>query len=260
MYSYDDAPPHHVLLDSAASYEVTVTYAHDIRNSGAPKGEDGVPRERWSLQVEEVAEGVFAELSRSIVPGVVRGWVLGGVVGVEVRNVGRSAVTVTGVTSLSETVRPLLSVLLTCHLISNLPQMSVSILAPTTLAPFQTRLIPLSLRQLAPFPSSATESYELPLLLHLSTESSLTLTLSLPSSLSSGPLLSTFLSNTGTPSYSLYTPPSSLSASSGTILALHGAGVDPVRDLEWTRSIPRRTNEWIVWPLGLTEWVRSIFF
>lgn len=69
------------------------------------------------------------------------------------------------------------------------------------------------------------------------------------------PFVSTFVSNSGTPTYAVYTPPSTSHCSSFALVALHGAGVDPAeRDSGWTRSIAQREKEWIVWPLGLTEW------
>lgn len=98
-------------------------------------------------------------------------------------------------------------------------------------------------------------------MLALSSGADISLTLHLPVASAQGPITSTFLSNTQTTSYSLYTPPSSPALKpAGTILALHGAGLDPAKSPEWTSSIPQRPSEWIVWPIGLTPWVRSRCF
>jgi poly(3-hydroxybutyrate) depolymerase len=86
---------------------------------------------------------------------------------------------------------------------------------------------------------------------------STTVQLALPrlSDSETSPILSTFLSNTGAPSYALYTPPKNASAcSSVALLALHGAGVDPATSPSWTSSIKQRDQNWIVWPLGLSAW------
>ena len=137
-----------------------------------------------------------------------------------------------------------------------LEQVSLAMLDAGILAPFQSRLIPLSLTQSKNLPHANRSFHTLPIILFLSTGQELSLDLLLPASSPAGPLLSTFLSNTQVPSYSMYTPPLNVNEKlPGTILALHGAGLDPATTPEWTSSIPQRKNEWIVWPVGLTPWV-----
>ncbi|KAK4056149.1 hypothetical protein OIO90_002880 [Microbotryomycetes sp. JL221] len=65
---------------------------------------------------------------------------------------------------------------------------------------------------------------------------------------------STYEGNSGTVAYATYTPPRQLACSNIALLALHGAGVDPITSPFWTHSIKRRDKQWIVWPLGLTTW------
>lgn len=130
-----------------------------------------------------------------------------------------------------------------------------------SLAPFQTRLVALDLQQLRPLARSSHSFHRLHLILRLSQglrTFNLSTTLNLPISASAPTnpraFLSTFLSNTLSPTYALYTPPSTISCSPFALLALHGAGVDPASSPSWTSSFPAREEEWIVWPLGLTEW------
>lgn len=73
------------------------------------------------------------------------------------------------------------------------------------------------------------------------------------------PFTSTFLSNSGAPSYALYLPPrlprTSTVSSPPTILAMHGAGTDVLLDKEWASSLaPQKSGVWVVFPTGLTEW------
>ncbi|KAL8277729.1 hypothetical protein RQP46_009851 [Phenoliferia psychrophenolica] len=219
MYSYENAPPHFVELDSGATYALSVTYHHDIRIAGdiAAVGDDGVPRSKWKMEVELVDDSPVAEPRRSLVPGTFAGRLMGDVVGVEV---------------------------------------SFALLAPTVLAPFQTRLVPLILTQHKNLPESRNpKSHTIPVTLSLSTGGEISLELDLPTAPASGPIQSTFLSNTQTPSYSMYTPPSKAATTQpGTIVALHGAGLDPATTPAWTSSIPQRKTEWMVWPIGLTPW------
>ena len=110
MYSYEHVPPHYVELDSGASYSLTVTYHHDIRIAGdvAAVGDDGVPRSKWKLEVKHVEDDrAVVEPERSVVPSVLRGWTMGSVVGVEVRNPSRSAVEIAGVYASNQLVRSL---------------------------------------------------------------------------------------------------------------------------------------------------------
>ena len=99
MYSYEDSPPHYVELGSGVDYALTVTYHHDIRIAGdiAAVGNDGVPRSKWKLVAERVEDRPVVEPRRSIVPGVLRGRVMGKVVGVEVRNRARTTAQVVSV-------------------------------------------------------------------------------------------------------------------------------------------------------------------
>lgn len=95
LYSYE-SPPHLLALEEG-EYELTVTYAHEVRIAGG-----GIPSGRWSLRVAEERERI--EMGSVVVPSLVRGWVMGEAVGVEVRNIGVEEVRVQGVSSGDERV------------------------------------------------------------------------------------------------------------------------------------------------------------
>lgn len=137
-------------------------------------------------------------------------------------------------------------------------QLSVSLASPITLHPLQTRQVVIHLAQNR---ALRHMSLSLNLTARHNVDASFVLSTPLlfrasPTSLSSpNPMLSTFITNSGTVTYALYTPPTSPhSCARVALLALHGAGVDPASSPSWTSSIGVRDKEWIVWPLGLTEW------
>ncbi|KAK4694170.1 hypothetical protein P7C70_g8782, partial [Phenoliferia sp. Uapishka_3] len=265
MYSYPHTAPHFIPLNSGQEYEITVTYHHDMRIAGEAR-EDGVPVGRWRLSLERVEEErVRFEEQGCVVPGVLRGVVLGKVVGIELRNPSPKSVEIVSVNTIGEEVRCLQRFPIFVYRNDILPpQISLSLVNRTMLAPYQSLLLPLHLTQTQLLHTNSSLSHHsIPLILSLSPSNplfsstyNLSLTLSLPLSPPRGPLLSTFLSNTQTPSYSLYTPPKRVDTKDpGTILGLHGAGVDPATSTEWTmQSVPQRESEWMVWPIGLTAW------
>lgn len=136
-------------------------------------------------------------------------------------------------------------------------KIALSLTSPIRLAPRQTLLIPVKISQSRPLITpSAGAFYNLSFSLITSSLSGpIEVQIVLPSPPPTSPLISTFLSSTLTPSYSLYIPPLLCdSAASRTLLALHGAGTDPATATEWSTSIERREKEWIVYPIGMTEW------
>ncbi|KAM0747755.1 alpha/beta-hydrolase [Meredithblackwellia eburnea MCA 4105] len=234
IYSYD-GPPHMVALDSGAVYEITVTFAYDVRAAGDSK-EDGVPRSRWRLVISYANGGVHPEESRSVAPGILDGWTLGDLVGVELRNQARTILTLTNAST-------------------PIHEISLDPVGTFQLAPFQSAQLPLLLKQHRAVACNLDRTYQLPVFLSFSDNSTISFNITLIQLFANKPLLSTFYTNSRAVSYALYTPPRDIvSASSGVILALHGAGVDPAKSPEWTSSIKRRRSEWIVWPIGLTEW------
>lgn len=143
---------------------------------------------------------------------------------------------------------------------------SVWLQSPVVVSPLQTRSLPLSLLQSGRLPPPRHASHRIALTLHLTDNivdsrkgATLSTVLVLPvvnSTSEPAPFLSTFLSNTRTPSYAMYTPPTHSNGSfcsSAAFLALHGAGVE-ASSSSWTESIQARRNEWVVWPTGLTSW------
>lgn len=235
LYAPQSPTPHYLRL-VPGSYEIVVLYAYDVRVSGDPPS--GIPQGQWKLEVKKKAEG-GCNVVGTIVPDMVNGWLMGTIAGVEIQNLGENTLQIEGV-------------------VAELAELRVSF-PSTFVAPLQTRLLPLTLSQLSPFSSNITE---LPFSLATSSSSkSFRFSLSVIQTSKTKPFLSTFLSNTQTPTYALYTPPSSPGSSScsshsnAAVLALHGAGVNPstARDF-WTNSIPAREKSWIVWSLGLTEW------
>ncbi|ORY88575.1 hypothetical protein BCR35DRAFT_276583, partial [Leucosporidium creatinivorum] len=239
MYGYPEAAPHFVELERG-DHLITVTFAYDLRISG-DSGGDGIPRSRWRLVVEKEERQLSVDSAKTVAPSVVEGVLMGEVLGIELSNRWRDEIELLCVKS-------------------EHGELKVILPAPVKLAPLQTRLIALSVHQKRPLTPAFKGHLPLTLLVsRAGVKSSLSTTIRLPVSRLStsepSPILSTFLSNTDTPSYAVYTPPKTATAcSSVALLALHGAGVDPATSPSWTSSIKQREREWIVWPLGLSAW------
>lgn len=253
-------PPHLVHIDRDQRAEVVVHYTHDVRVSGDPGKR--APFGRWKLAINKERERVlWLQKGRKVLPDVVEGWFVGEVVGVEVRNLHHhryvildsAASDTKGVGRAAQASREF-----SADGVG--PQIEIALDRTIRLASLQTRLVALRLIQSAPMSSKTQE-----IKFTLRTEDGRVFDAALPVRRVShtAPFLSTFLSATLAPSHALYTAPRS-PGRGRTIAALHGAGVDPASDSSrsfWTSSIPARPNgSWIVWPLGMTEWVRPLSF
>lgn len=97
IYKYIPSSPHLIPLD-AVSYEIIVTYTHDIRVAGEPTNDKSIPTGEWSLDiVERMVRGVEVVQGGEVVPDIVGGMLMGDIAGVRVRNLGNAAVWVTSV-------------------------------------------------------------------------------------------------------------------------------------------------------------------
>ncbi|SCV67268.1 BQ2448_5914 [Microbotryum intermedium] len=245
VYDYKADLGHLVRLEQG-NYHLRVDYVFDIRVSGEPP-EGGVPTGKWKLNVEEQKEGIVVGGKRTTVPSLVKGWIMGDVVGVQVSNLQSAEITIKQVTWESGG-----------------DEVVTFLCQPVTIAPGQTRLVTVHLRQTHAIRKMTSQSSH-EVTLSFITQSSLSkdsryshlIVFPIVDSSPSNPsvLISTYLSNSGVPTYASYRPPRATSTCSPfVLLALHGAGVDPATAPEWVPSIKPRQEEWIVFPLGLTEW------
>lgn len=108
MYTYPNAPPHIIEL-TEGTYELTVTYHHDIRIVGEP-GVDGVPTGKWRLAINKESEGVKVEVKRTVMPSVHKGVLMGDIIGVQVANIADMETYITKVQSHDAHVSAILNV------------------------------------------------------------------------------------------------------------------------------------------------------
>ncbi|SCZ96071.1 BZ3500_MvSof-1268-A1-R1_Chr8-1g09984 [Microbotryum saponariae] len=245
VYDYKSNLGHLVRLERGR-YDLRVDYVFDIRVSGEPP-ERGVPTGKWRLDVEEQKEEIVVRGQRTTVPSLVKGWIMGDVVGVEVSNLQSAKITIKQV-----------------RLEGGGDEIVAFLSQPVTIAPGQTRLVAIHLRQKRAIRKMTSQtSHEVQL--NFSTTTFLSndaphcgkITFPIVDSTLSNPavIISTYLSNSGAPTYASFRPPrATLTCSPIVVLALHGAGVDPATAPEWASSIKPRQEDWIVFPLGLTEW------
>ncbi|KAJ7871501.1 hypothetical protein B0H14DRAFT_3570057 [Mycena olivaceomarginata] len=213
---------------SSTTYHVFVSGDYEIRLFGDPPLGTPIQVLKLTIDVEIPKDSAQLEPTQDVLPDFVDGYAFGNAIGLGVRNLG-GRWTVTDAVLNSESTG-----------------FSIELLRPTTLAPSQTRIVPLRIVQTGKF-TDTTLGINLTL---TSPDTNKTLSLSaafprtrfhaqeMPTAFTAFPPL---LENTKDQQPQ---PP---------ILCLHGAGVDITQSF-WIDSLPLQQHSWLVAPSGLTSW------
>ncbi|CAK5279385.1 unnamed protein product [Mycena citricolor] len=244
IYALERTLPKTVQLPTAPSltapttYEIFVSGDYEIRLFGDPKEAAPTQSIRVSVDLETPSgiEPLKIESSQNVVADFLDGYSFGNALGLGVRNVDTKWWNVTSVL-----------------LFAPSPDFSIDLLRATALAPSQTRIVPLRIRQSAPFHdenlqirlslSSAGRKISLPVtisLRHLSGYNS--------------SLLGTYFYAEEMPTAFAALPPLKNGRAAPPVLCLHGAGVDIQSQSFWIDSLPRQQHGWLVAPSGRTAW------
>ncbi|KAF7359398.1 Transmembrane protein [Mycena sanguinolenta] len=233
---------------SPTTYHVFVSGDYEIRLFGAPR--IGIPTQaiKLTIDIETPKDWVQLEPTQDVVCDFVDGYAFGDAIGVGVRSLGGWWTVIDAVLS------------------PKLDDFAVELLSHTTLAPSQTRIIPLHIIQTAQF-TRPTLSIKLTL---TSSDTNRTLTLPVVHSVkhlpawSSGNLSAisgTYFYGQEMPTAFSAFPPllenTEHQEPQPPILCLHGAGVD-IASPFWIDSLPRQQHSWLVTPSGRTAWVRAV--
>ncbi|KAJ6500423.1 hypothetical protein C8R45DRAFT_67979 [Mycena sanguinolenta] len=229
---------------SPTTYHVFVSGDYEIRLFGAPSIGTPTQNIKLTVDIETPKDWVQLESTQDVFCDFVDGYAFGDAIGVGVRSLG-------GWWTVTDAV------------LSSKPDgFAVELLRPTTLAPSQTRIIPLRIIQAAQF-TRPTLSIKLTL---TSSDTNKTLMLSATHSVKHLPAWSTgnLSAISGTYFYAQEMPtvfsafPPLLEniehqTPQPPILCLHGAGVDIASPM-WIDSLPRQQHSWLVTPSGRTAW------
>ncbi|KAJ6488662.1 hypothetical protein C8R47DRAFT_490907 [Mycena vitilis] len=225
---------------SPTTYHVFVSGDYEIRVFG----DQAVPAQsiKLTINVESTANVAKLESTQDVLPDFVDGYAFGNAIGVGVRSLGGWWNVVGAVVS------------------SPLDAITVELLRNTTIAPSQTRIVPLRIVQKAPSRESLFE-----IKLTLTSDTAKDLTFTVPLAVKHLPSWSTNVSAiTGSYFYAKEMP-TAFSAfppllenvesqePQPPILGLHGAGVD-ISETFWIDSLPPQQHSWLVTPSGRTPW------
>ncbi|KAF5324468.1 hypothetical protein D9611_004528 [Ephemerocybe angulata] len=242
-------------LSRTGEYQLFISGDYEIRLFGDPVTQEGsdVPVQKiiLDLQIEDIDEvGYALEPAQNVICDFVDGYAFGDSIGIGLRNTGESWISVDAAKTVG------------------LPAgLEVQILKTIRIAPGQTRVIPLKLRQLA-----RTEATVLDICLTVTGDQDSTysknLTVSLPihhttgwttGSESRNAVKASFLFANSSPTIFVVIPPRlrGQGQKAPPILSLHGAGVDityePHFDF-WVAAQPQNDYSWIILPAGRTSW------
>ncbi|KAI5124055.1 hypothetical protein M0805_003883 [Coniferiporia weirii] len=251
-------PPNAVELPGTVSnvnsttFDFFISGDYEIRLFGDPRdyGEERPTLKlNVSVSVEEKRKAVVRQQSHDVVCDFVDGYAFGDALGVGLRSVDGWWIV--------ENIQ----------LPGNFPKaLALSVRNRQTLAPSQTRIVPISIEQSAPF-SGGGISFTLVLSEYVPnpnlprSRTTVPITLAwknIPSwsASTSEVIRATFFFATSHPTAFLAKPPM-LPNSDGLavpILALHGAGVDISTMPFWAADIDRQKHSWVIMPAGRTEW------
>ncbi|KAL1691452.1 hypothetical protein GGG16DRAFT_53664 [Schizophyllum commune] len=269
IYDLSASQPQSVPVEPG-EYDIWVAGDYEIRLFGDPG--DGIPVQslRLTTALDPIAEpSVQAVTTHHVYPDFLDGLAFGEAIGLGVRSVA-------GWWSIADV-----------ELESSIPGLSLSLVLPNaTLAPSQTRIIPIRLSQTLPLPPDI-QSISITLTLqkeelidgrHLQsshdrelygplTAGTVTLTFSIPVVNFATPLTksgkyikATYLYSGTMPTAFYAIPPASgsLELQGPVLLALHGAGVDILSTTFWQEALLRVDKHWTVVPSGRTSWVRFL--
>ncbi|TBU28927.1 hypothetical protein BD311DRAFT_757466 [Dichomitus squalens] len=255
IYALGRAPPNAVSLpyppstDSPTTYEIVVSGDYEIRLFGDPRFDLGseVPKTSiiLTVDIQDMVPAVVRVDSHDVVSDFVDGWAFGNAVGVGLRSLD-GWWTVTG-----------------ASVSANLAEIfEVSLLQKARIAPTQTRIIPITLTQRAPL---RHDSIELTLTVE-SQDAVSEVRIAIPvehyaqwsaDDVPAAGIKASFFYGTSMPASFIVIPPREpTNAPPPPILALHGAGLDALKEhrLSWVEALPRQRHSWVILPAGRTEW------
>ncbi|KAN0124017.1 hypothetical protein V8E52_002507, partial [Russula decolorans] len=249
IYQVDCAPPHLVNLPTVPSAVSPTVYYLYIRLFGDPKnGGSEAPTLIISVNArfESSSNVLNHETSYDIAPDFVEGFAFGDALGVGLRCLSTSWWTVTAV-SISNELRD--------------AGIMLSLLTPTRFAPGQTRILPIRISQSKPFYGDAlsldVSIFSVGPSWAFSVRVSVT-QLGSWSGTGAAAIRASYFSPDTTPIGFIALPPKNsiapLKTPTSPILALHGAGVDVLKQPFWVESLPRQQRSWIIVPSGRTPW------
>ncbi|KAG2020554.1 hypothetical protein CC2G_005880 [Coprinopsis cinerea AmutBmut pab1-1] len=229
-------------------YQLFVSGDYEIRLFGDPEIQLGSPTPRLEIKVDitlDVQDQPYThESSLDIIPNFVSGYAFGNATGVAIRSISDWLTVKDAV------------------LAADRPQVRISLLRETRVAPGQTRIVPLVLTQ--------TDSYtgnelEISLTLESTSRELSSLSVSLPiKQVSQWPepsrqaIVGSYFFASSIPSQFAALPPiqQKTDGQEPPIVALHGAGVDVVGSPGqfWAEAMPPNRYGWILMPTGRTAW------
>ncbi|KAF8163069.1 Alpha/Beta hydrolase protein, partial [Crassisporium funariophilum] len=248
IYDLERPLPHVVQLPEAPSTNGTLTYDlfisgdYEIRLFGDPivQGSE-VPVQKLNLRVEVQPNVPFLyQPSQNVICDFIDGFAFGDAVGIGIQSV-------TGWWTVKNIV-----------LKTHLEGISLVLRDSITIAPSQTRVVPIYIDQTASYRDEVLH-LEITMASH---EASQTLSVTIPIThrkawpyFERQALRGTFFFAKSTPSVFLAVPPMSEPPEQHRpIIALHGAGVDVIEQDFWMKSLPLNKFNWIVIPTGRTSW------
>ncbi|KAF8803609.1 hypothetical protein BYT27DRAFT_7109472 [Phlegmacium glaucopus] len=224
------------------SYDVFVSGDYEIRLFGDPVARKSeIPVQTLNFHVQVQSDDVFFAYhpSQTVVCDFIDGFAFGEAIGIGIQSIV-SWWTVTDVVLQNDS-----------------KGISLRLRDRFTIAPSQTRVIPIVIEQTAPFKDDSIQ-------LHLSLTSgqiSQKLSVIIPvvhknwGSSERQALKGTFFFLTSNPSAFIALPPMlEPPRQQSPILALHGAGVDIFGQDFWVKSLPKAEFSWVVVPTGRTSW------
>ncbi|KXN90500.1 hypothetical protein AN958_04172 [Leucoagaricus sp. SymC.cos] len=230
-------------------YDMFISGDYEIRLFGDPHHLNAsIPTQviGLSVQIDNVKTILHHEPSQDVLCDFVDGFVFGEAIGIGFRSTDWSTVTVV------KSNNPLMRNVTVQELELRLKQ-------STRIAPSQLRVVPLIVFQHRPFYSSSLEMVATAI-----TESGdeLQIHLTLPitqrntaSVYEHVALMATYLFGTSMPTAFTAIPPVNKPQNSNPpVLALHGAGVDTIKQTFWAKALPTSNLSWTVIPSGRTSW------
>ncbi|KAK0502905.1 hypothetical protein EDD18DRAFT_1135549 [Armillaria luteobubalina] len=248
IYAMERSLPQEVPLpvlpsnDSATHYDIFISGDYEIRLFGDPHTQDReipVQRISLSLRFDDAFGSVVREATQDVVCDFVDSFAFGDAIGVGLRSVDGWWTVADVSTSVSS-------------------GLTLTLVRPTRIAEGQTRIVPIRVTQTRPF---GQEFIDLKITLTSGASETIVAIESLPVKQLSGwtesaysPIKGTYFYARSMPTVFTALPPRYVGPPKPPILALHGAGVDVVKQSFWADALPRNSHSWYVIPTGRTPW------
>ncbi|KAI9446617.1 hypothetical protein H4582DRAFT_2069921 [Lactarius indigo] len=255
IYEVDYAPSHLVGFPTVPSpvsptmYHLYISGDYEIRLFGDPRDTGSeVPTLSISVSIclNSPTVAMRREVSRDVTPDFVDGFAFGDALGIGLRCVSTSSWTVTALSPSPETRQA---------------GITLSLLGETRFVMGQTRALPIRIAQSRAFigdtlsfdvhATSGGSSLVLPVQMHVFQLDSWSMA-------DTTAIKATYFSSDTAPLGFVTLPPKNSNAShqipGSPILALHGAGVDILKQSFWVDAMPRQERSWVILPEGRSPW------